>query len=266
MDALPALLKRDRVIVAVMIACAAGIAWGYTLYEARRMNLTGVCACFGMKMGGPDLASWSAGSLLPLFLMWAVMMMAMMLPSAAPMLLTFAVVARNRRCADRPYVPVTVFAAGYLTIWCVFSILAAAGQWLLHRAALLSPGMASSSAFLAGLLLLAAGLFQFTPLKRSCLTRCRAPLDFIMTRWREGWRGAFGMGIEHGAFCAGCCWALMTLLFVLGVMNLLWIAVLTIVVALEKMLPRAKWLSAASGTVLICWGLWVMTGAPTLNG
>lgn len=264
MDALPALLKRDRVIIGVGIALAAAAAWGYTYYEARRMNATGVCHCAGMKMGGPDLASWSAGSLLPLFIMWAVMMLAMMLPSAAPMLLTFAAVSRNRRRADRPYVPVAVFASGYLAIWCGFSLLAAVSQWLLHRWAVLSPAMASSSVLFAGSLLLVAGIFQFTPLKRSCLTRCRAPLDFIMTRWREGWRGAFGMGVEHGAFCAGCCWALMALLFVLGVMNILWIAVLTIVVALEKLLPRAKWLSASSGAALILWGIWVLAGAGSI--
>lgn len=266
MDALPASLRRDRFIIALAIAFTAALAWAYTLHEARRMNVAGVGACLGMKMSGPDLAPWSAASLLSLFLMWAVMMVAMMLPSAAPMLLTFAAVTRNRRRADRPYVPVTVFAAGYLAIWCVFSLFAAAGQGLLHRAALLSPTMASSSALLAGLLLLAAGLFQLTPLKNRCLTRCRVPLDFIMTRWREGWRGAFSMGIEHGAFCAGCCWALMALLFVLGVMNILWIAVLTIVVAMEKMLPRAKWFSAASGLTLVCWGLWVMAGGPGLGG
>ena len=261
MDALSALLRRDRLIIGFAIAFTAAVAWGYTVYEARRMDFTGTCACLGMKMGGPDLASWSAASLLPLFLMWAVMMIAMMLPSAAPMLLTFAAVARNRRRADRPYVPVSVFAAGYIAIWCVFSVAAALGQWLLHRAALLSPTMASSSAALAGILLLAAGLFQFTALKRSCLTRCRAPLEFIMTRWREGRLGAFAMGVEHGAFCTGCCWALMALLFVLGVMNILWIALLTILVALEKMLPRAKWFSAASGIALVGWGTWIVVAA-----
>ena len=261
MYALPALLKRDRLIIGLAVASTAAVAWAYTAYEARRMDVTGVCACLGMKMGGPDLSSWSVESLLPLVLMWGVMMVAMMLPSAAPMLLTFAAVARNRRRSDRPYVPVAVFAAGYVAIWCLFSILAAVGQWLLHRAALLSSSMASSSALLAGVLLLAAGIFQFTPLKRSCLTRCRAPLDFIMTRWREGRRGAFRMGVEHGAYCAGCCWALMALLFVLGVMNILWIAALTIVVALEKMLPRAKWFSAASGFALIGWGIWIMAAS-----
>ena len=255
---LTAVIKRDRLIVGIGVASIAAIAWWYTIYEARRMNVSGVCQCLGMKMGGPDLASWSATSLLPLFLMWAVMMVAMMLPSAAPMILTFAAVARNRRRADRPYVPVAVFAAGYVAIWCVFSMLAAVAQWLLHREALLSPEMASASAIFGGLLLLTAGVFQFTPLKKTCLTHCRAPLEFIMTRWREGWRGAFGMGVEHGAFCAGCCWALMTLLFVLGVMNILWIAALTIAVALEKMLPRARWLSTASGVVLAGWGVWVL--------
>jgi predicted metal-binding membrane protein len=258
MDALAAVIKRDRLIIALGLAFTAAIAWWYTIYEARRMNVSGVCACLGMKMGGPDLASWSPGTLLPLFLMWAVMMVAMMLPSAAPMILTFAAVARNRRRAERPYVPVAVFAAGYVVIWCVFSVLAAVGQWLLHREALLSPLMTSASAVLAGVLLLMAGVFQFTPLKQRCLTHCRAPLEFIMTRWREGWRGAFGMGVEHGAFCAGCCWALMALLFVLGVMNVLWIAALTALVALEKMLPRAKWLSAGTGVLLACWGAWVL--------
>ncbi len=258
MSALAAVVKRDRLVIGVGIALIAGIAWWYTVYEARRMDATGVCACLGMKMGGPELGAWTAASLVPLFGMWAVMMVAMMLPSAAPMILTFAAVARNRRRAARPYVPVAVFAAGYVVIWCVFSIAAAVGQWILHREALLSPMMASSSAIFGGVLLLAAGVFQFTPLKRSCLTHCRAPLEFIMTRWREGWRGAFGMGVEHGAFCAGCCWALMALLFVLGVMNILWIAALTVLVALEKMLPRAKWLSTATGVLLACWGGWVL--------
>ena len=265
MDALPALLRRDRFIIGLTIAFTAAIAWAYTFYEARRMNVTGVCECLGMKIGGPDLASWSFPSLLPLFLMWAVMMVAMMLPSAAPMLLTFAAVARNRRRADRPYVSVTVFAAGYVAIWLAFSALAAVGQWLLHRTALLSPTMTSSSASLAGLLLLAAGAFQFTPLKNRCLTRCRAPLEFIMTRWREGRYGTFAMGVEYGAFCAGCCWALMTLLFVLGVMNILWIAALSIVVALEKLLPRAKWFNIVSGAALVSWGIWIMAGPSALG-
>lgn len=134
-------------------------------------------------------------------------------------------------------------------------------QWILHREALLSPAMASSSAWLGGILLLAAGVFQFTPLKHACLTQCRAPFDFIMTRWREGARGAFRMGVEHGLFCAGCCWALMGLLFVAGVMNIFWIAAITLLVGLEKLFPRGIWLSTATGVILTAWGGWVLAGS-----
>jgi predicted metal-binding membrane protein len=181
-----------------------------------------------------------------------------MLPSAMPMILTFAAVSRNRRQQERPYVPVTIFVAGYVMIWTGFSVLAAIAHWLLHRQALLSPARASRSAWLGGVLLLAAGVFQFTPLKHACLTQCRAPFDFIMTRWREGSLGAFRMGVEHGLFCTGCCWALMSLLFVAGVMNILWIAALSLIVGLEKLLPRGLWLSSATGVVLTAWGAWLI--------
>ena len=203
-------------------------AWWYLVDAARQMD--GAM----MAMSHPDPNRWSLMSLLSLFVMWIVMMVAMMLPAATPMILTFAAVARNRRKHQRPYVPVAVFASGYLVTWGAFSAVATVAQWLLHREALLSPMMVSSSALFGGVLFLLAGIFQFTRLKRSCLTHCRAPLEFIMAHWREGWGGAFTMGLEHGLFCIGCCWALMTLLFVLGVMNLLWIAVLTVLVGLEK--------------------------------
>jgi predicted metal-binding membrane protein len=175
-----------------------------------------------------------------------------------PMVLTFAAVTHNRQRLGRPYVPTTLFVCGYLAIWCVFSVIAAAGQWLLHRQALLSTSMATTSAILSGLLLIGAGVFQFTPLKRACLTRCRGPLEFILTRWREGRGGAFRMGLEHGAFCAGCCWALMALLFVAGVMNIFWVAALTAVVCLEKILPARARVSLATGVGLAGWGLFVL--------
>ncbi|HEY8715475.1 MAG TPA: DUF2182 domain-containing protein, partial [Candidatus Acidoferrum sp.] len=219
MSALASVLKRDRLIVGCGLGIVAGVAWWHLFSEARRMKVSGVCEDVAMKMGGPDLASWPLVSVLPLFVMWAVMMVAMMLPSATPMILTFAAVTRNRRQRDRPYVPVAVFASGYLFVWCLFSAIAAMAQWALHRSALLSSTMASTSVFLGALVLIGAGVFQFTPLKHACLRHCRTPLEFIMTRWREGWRGAFGMGLRHGAFCAGCCWVLMLLLFVGGVMN-----------------------------------------------
>lgn len=261
MGAQAAVERRDRWIIGVSLAAVAVIAWAYMLKEARQMDVSGACACMGMTMGGPDLGNWSAGSLLPLYLMWSVMMLAMMLPSATPMILTFASVNRNRRRQERPYVPVAVFVSGYVAVWCGFSALVASAQWMLHRKALLSPAMASTSAVFGGIVLLAAGLFQFTPLKRSCLTHCRAPLEFIMTRWREGVGGAFRMGLEHGAFCTGCCWALMCVLFVVGVMNILWIAALTFLVGLEKVFPRGVWMSAVTGIVLIAWGVFVIAHA-----
>jgi predicted metal-binding membrane protein len=251
----------SRWIIGAALAGIAAVAWAYMIHEARSMDVTGVCQCLGMPMGGGADAGWSAGTLLPLFLMWAGMMVAMMLPSASPMILTFAAVSRNRRRQERPYVPVAIFVAGYVVIWTAFSALAAVAQWILHRQALLSPAMASRSAWLGGILLIAAGVFQFTPLKHTCLAHCRAPLEFIMTRWREGAGGAFRMGLEHGLYCTGCCWALMGLLFVAGVMNILWIAALSLLVGLEKLVPRGLWLSAATGVILTAWGTWLIAGS-----
>ena len=242
MSAPASIAHRERWIIGVALAGIAAVAWVYMIHEARGMSISGMSECFGMQMNGTARGDWSADSLLPLFLMWAEMMVAMMLPSAAPMILTFAAVSRNRRRQARPYVPVTIFVLGYVAIWSAFSALAAFAQWILHRQALLSPAMASRSAWLGGILLLAAGVFQFTPLKHACLTQCRAPFDFIMTRWREGAGGTFRMGVEHGLFCAGCCWALMSLLFVAGVMNIFWIAALSLLVGLEN------WFRAASGS------------------
>lgn len=256
-----AALRRDRWIFGGGIVLVAGVAWFYLLRDARRMNLTGVCESAGMKMDGADLSAWSIGTLLPLFVMWSVMMVAMMLPSATPMILTFAQVMRSRQRSGRPYVSTIIFVAGYIAVWCVFSGLASVGQWLLHRSALLSPTMVSASDSLGGALLLLAGVFQFSRLKQSCLAHCRTPLEFIMTRWREGRLGAFRMGLEHGAFCTGCCWALMCLLFVIGVMNVLWIAILTLLVVLEKMLPRRFPISAGVGFFLIGWATWILSRA-----
>ena len=258
MSAWPALPRRGGLLLGASLCGIALLAWTYTIYEARRMIATGVCECMRMKMSGPELSSWPTTTLLPLFLMWAAMMIAMMLPSALPMILTFAAVAHNRQRLGRPFVPTSIFILGYIAVWSAFSLLAAVGQWVLHRHALLSASMASTSAWLGGTLLLGAGIFQFTPLKQACLTHCRGPLEFIMTRWREGYRGAFRMGIEHGVFCTGCCWALMALLFVAGVMNILWIAALTLLVCMEKMLPPRTQVSMATGLLLAAWGVFVI--------
>jgi predicted metal-binding membrane protein len=200
------LLRRDRWVIIAGLAGIGVVSWGYLAYEAQRMYATGVCSCAGMKMGGPDTATWSAGTILPLFLMWAEMMVAMMVPTVAPTVLLFAQLNRKRREQERPYVPAAVFLGGYLAMWTLFSLAIAVAQWALHGAALLSPMMEGQSAWLGGGLLLAAGLFQFTPWKHACLRHCRSPLDSLLTGWREGRWGAFAMGWRNGAYCTGCCW------------------------------------------------------------
>jgi predicted metal-binding membrane protein len=149
---------------------------------------------------------------------------------------------------------------GYVLVWSGFAAAAAVSQWGLNMAALLSPMMVSVNPFLGGGLLIAAGLFQWSPIKYVCLNHCRTPLGFIMTEWREGPKGALTMGLRHGVFCLGCCWVLMSLLFVLGVMNLLWIAVLAGFVLIEKVAPAGRWISRISGLFLLAWGALLMLG------
>ena len=251
-------VKRDRLIVLAALIGITFLAWSYMAYEAHAMDHTGVCSCAGMKMSGPDTSAWSTTTLLPLFLMWSEMMVAMMVPSAAPMILTFALVQRKRRELARPFVPTTIFLLGYFAVWTGFSALAAIAHWGLHARALLSPMMVNTSPLLGGILLVGAGIFQWTPLKNACLTHCRSPLSFLMTDWREGKYGAFAMGLKHGAYCTGCCWILMALLFVAGVMNLWWIAVIAVFVLLEKVAPRGWFVGKAAGVALAAWGVWML--------
>lgn len=253
-----AIFKRDRLIVIAALTGITLLAWGYMAFEARAMYHTGVCCCAGMQMSGPDTTAWSATTLLPLFFMWAEMMIAMMIPSAAPMILTFAMVQRKRREQERPFVPTGIFLLGYFIVWTVFSGFAAVAQWILHAQALLSPMMVSNSPLLGGIILITAGIFQWTPLKNACLSHCRSPLSFLLTGWREGKTGALRMGLEHGIYCAGCCWILMALLFVAGVMNLWWIAIIAGYVLLEKISPRGIFLGKAAGLLLVAWGAWLL--------
>jgi predicted metal-binding membrane protein len=178
----------------------------------------------------------------------------MMLPSAAPMILLFATINRKRRQEGSPYVRTGVFALGYVIVWAGFSIAATTLQWRLDGAMLLSPMMAATSVLLAGGVLIVAGIYQLTPLKQACLRHCRSPLDFILHHWRRGSVGALVMGVRHGLYCLGCCWVLMSLLFVGGVMNFLWIAAIAAYVLLEKTVPAGHWISRAAGVALVAWG------------
>jgi len=247
------LFKKDRLIVLAAVAALTAVAWAYMVHEAHGMA-TGACC----NMIAPDANRWDTSTLPPLFFMWTGMMIAMMVPSAAPMVLTFAMVNRKRREQERPFVPTGIFLAGYLFVWAGFSLFAALIQWFLHAEMLLSPMMAGNSPVFGGALLVAAGIFQFTPLKNMGLTHCRSPLEFLMTGWREGKTGALIMGLKHGAYCTGCCWILMLLLFVAGVMNLFWIAAITIFVVLEKMISKSLWPGKIAGAVLITWGIWML--------
>lgn len=256
MPALGSLLLRDRAIVAAGLGGIGALAWLYLLRLAGDMAEMEQHAAMGMAM--PQMQAWDAVDLLFLFLMWTVMMVAMMLPSAAPMILVFTAVSRGRAAQEQTAARIGIFVLGYLIVWTAYSALAATAQGALHVAALLTPTMAATSRYLGGGLLIAAGIFQWTPLKEACLTTCRSPLGFVMSEWREGVRGALVMGLRHGAYCVGCCWALMALLFVAGVMNLVWVAAIATFVLVEKVVPGGRWISRVSG------GLFVVAGVGLL--
>jgi predicted metal-binding membrane protein len=188
---------------------------------------------------------WNMPHLFLLWAMWAVMMVAMMLPSAAPMIVLAG--------GGRAY----FVALGYLMVWAIFSAGATGLQWMLMHRAILTPMMDLSNQIAAACVLLLAGLYQLTPLKRACLATCQSPMAFLTQRWRSGSFGAFRMGVDHGVFCVGCCWALMLLLFAGGVMNLAAIAALTVFVAFEKLVPLGVWSARASGVALILFAAWV---------
>ncbi len=247
-----AFFNRERLIVCGCLAAMVVLSWLYLIHLNRAMEMS------GMDMPGMvmlDTAPWGAVDILLLFVMWVVMMVAMMVPSATPMVLAFLTVNKSRSANNRPLVPVGIFLLGYLAVWTAYSATATLAEWGLHQATLLSTTMSATSQVLNSALLIAAGLFQLTPLKQSCLKHCRSPLSFLMSEWRDGAKGAFLMGVRHGAYCTGCCWILMALLFVAGVMNLFWIALLALVVMAEKVLPKGEILGYITGVALIAAGV-----------
>ena len=254
---LETVLRRDRAIVTAGLVGVAVLGWVYLLYLARGMAGMDMSADMAM----PRMQTWGVVDLTLLFVMWAVMMVAMMVPSASPLILVVAATNRKHRARADPLVPTGLFLAGYLLVWTAFSAVVTVAQWGLHTTALLSPDMVSASPVLGGLLLLTAGVFQFTPLKQTCLTHCRSPLGFVMGHWRDGRAGAMRMGLEHGLFCVGCCWILMALLFVAGVMNLLWVAAISLFVLAEKVLPRGELVGRLGGAVLLVAGVVVLASA-----
>ncbi len=245
--------RRDRVVVVSGLAGVTALSWTYTIYVALPMSAMPMS-----DMGMPQWRPWGAVDFFLMFLMWAVMMVAMMVPSASPMIVTFASVHRRRLGKQDALVPTAAFVAGYALVWGAFGLAATLAQWGLHQAALLSPMMVTTSPLLGGLLLVTAGAYQWSGLKHACLSKCRTPLGFLLTEWREGNGGALVMGLRHGGFCTGCCWALMALLFVGGVMNLLWVATIAAFVLAEKIAPRGLRVARVAGLGLIAWGGWLL--------
>lgn len=249
------LLLFDRFVVAILLTLVAVLAWAFTVHQAHLMQEMDAAMQREMAMSINDMKpSWTAVDVVLLLAMWAVMMAAMMLPGAGPMIAAFATVNRRRRQRAAPYLPTAIFLLGYLVIWSGFALMATMVQWLLQSWGLLTTMMQSSSDYLSAALFIAAGLYQFSPFKQMCLDYCRSPESFVLTEWRDGAVGAVVMGMRHGLFCMGCCVGLMVLLFAVAVMDLRWVAALTVLVTAEKLLPGGKVLQTAIGMALILAG------------
>src|SRR5271165_529966 len=260
------LLLRDRWVVGSCVALIAVLAWIWLWREWQAMGPDESMP--GMEMPSAAMASPSdaAGYLTSAFVMWFLMMVAMMLPSAAPMILLYSGLARGGRARGAVAAPTSIFAAMYLTVWGGFSALAALAQWLLVGSGAVSEmGLAFGNQRIGGALLIAAGLYQATPLKQACIDTCRSPMSFLVRYWRPGRAGAARLGLVHGMTCLGCCAALMALLFVFGVMNLVWVAALALVVLAEKVFPVGPRIGVVAGVVSVIVGLVLVLGvrAPT---
>jgi predicted metal-binding membrane protein len=243
-------LRHDRLVVLAGIAVVVALAWAYLIAGAGiDMSMA------GMEM---DPMPWSIGHAAIVLAMWWIMMIAMMVPSAAPTILLFITIRRRQESVGNPSLEAGIFLSGYLVAWFGFSIAAAFVQWTLESLNWMSMEMASSSAVLGGAVLVAAGLYQFTPIKTACLRYCQNPVLFLSRNWRPGIFGALRMGLRHGIYCVGCCWFLMGLLFVSGVMNLVWIGAIALYVAFEKLLPVGRRLSMAAGATLTALGVVVL--------
>jgi len=258
MTALESLIRRDRWLVGGALAVLTAICW---LYLVDMTAMLGGMDMNAMVDGMSMIRPWTASDFAVMFAMWVIMMVGMMLPSASPMILLYARIVRKNAEKGHVLTPTGVFAAGYLAAWTGFSMAATVLQWTLDQLALLSPMMVSASPYLGGGLLIAAGLYQLTPLKNACLVHCRTPLHFLSSHWRRGRGGAFLMGAHHGLYCVGCCWVLMALLFVFGVMTLWWIAALAIVVLVEKVAPAGEWFGRVGGLLLIAYGIYFLADA-----
>ena len=248
--------RRDRLTVAICIVGVGALAWAYLVHLQRTMTSSSTASAAMGGMGMVMDAPWRATDVFFTFAMWSVMMVGMMTPAATPMLLLFASTQRRRAQAqDGARSAVLLFALGYMTVWLGFSAAATLVQWALHDAALLSASMAVASPRVAGALLVAAGAYQLTPAKRACLEHCQSPLGFLMSHWRDGPVGTYQMGLRHGIYCLGCCWALMAVLFAVGVMNIAWVGALTVFILLERLGGNSVRVARLGGVLMVGLGI-----------
>ena len=259
----PPVLRRDRIVILVALAFLTVLAWSYVLWLASDMDMDGMDMTgfrmipSGMGLMMPAETPWRPIEFLFVFVMWTVMMVGMMTPSAAPMILMYARVGRQTE-ARTPLAATVWFGAGYFLVWAGFSLLATLVQWAFERAALLDSAMTTKSNVVGGLLFVAAGSYQWTRLKDICLAECQTPFAFLIRHggFRRDAAGSLMLGLRHGAYCVGCCWALMVLLFVGGAMNVVWILALAIGILLEKVTSFGRLIAPVAGTVLIAAGAW----------
>lgn len=266
---LEVVLRRDRAIIFAALIVITGLSWAYMLWLVDDMAMGGMDMTgfrmipAGMGLMMPASAPWQPIEFAFVFAMWMVMMIGMMTPSAAPMILLYGRVGRQAAMQGKPFAASGWFLCGYLLVWSAFSLFATLAQWGLERAALLTPMMEGASKLLGGAVLIAAGLYQLTPLKEACLRQCRAPWLFIQQYggFRRDAAGSLRLGVRHGAYCVGCCWALMALLFVGGVMNVLWIAGIAVFVLVEKVIPGGRAIARVAGAAFLVGGAWLLTMA-----
>lgn len=258
-------MRRDQIVVVTALLVVAALAWGYTIWLAGGIGQNDMPDMPGMDMSGSGMQGamsgpWTAAHFAFIFAMWAVMMVGMMTPTVTPMVLIYAGVARHAGVGSGAIGPAGWFVTGYLSAWTLFAAVAALSQLGLEAIAQLTPMMATRSRTVGGAVLLAAGVYQWLPIKDRCLYNCRSPLSFMQRfgGFQPSAAGSIRLGFLHGMYCVGCCWALMALLFVMGVMSLLWIAALMILVLLEKVLPGGRLLSRVTGCAAIVGGAWMI--------
>ena len=243
---------KEHFLILIALVLLSSLAWTGTVYQAGSMGL-GMITC-SMTMGTP----FSVGNALLYVLLWGVMMVAMMFPAIVPVVGLFSTIARRKREQGVPFTPAWVFVAGYLVLWTLAGGVGYTVDLAIQSLPEVFPALRTYGLVIGGLTLIAAGVYQLTPLKYLCLSQCRSPMGFLLTSWRDGALGAFRMGLHHGAYCLGCCWSLMAVLFVVGTMNLVWMGILSMVIFVEKIVPHGVGMGKATGLALIALGLAMM--------